>query len=219
MSIKEIRDKFSTAVERAYAWCIIICVILNLICWTLIGFGIGSLFGHAVLLGFIGSVIGLLLGYVLGDLFATSWCGFAASVIHISETNDSVAQKMETLCSLQKELLERISKVPETVSGDSESDGKKQAEVEKNQKKEDWEEKSEKIENLQNHFNYDEHKDVFEKLSTTKELLDYLESLDNKDEWFKNKVLFEVKEILLMEKIYGVNMYENALTKLKGLST
>lgn len=105
------------------------------------------------------------------------------------------------------------------MSGDSESDGKKQAEVEKNQKKEDWEEKSEKIENLQNHFNYDEHKDVFEKLSTTKELLDYLESLDNKDEWFKNKVLFEVKEILLMEKIYGVNMYENALTKLKGLST
>lgn len=93
MSIREIRNKFSTAVERAYSWCIIIFVIWNLVLGTIIGFGIGTFVRQPGVIGFIGAIIGLVVGSVLGDLVATMMCGFAASVIHISETNDKILSK------------------------------------------------------------------------------------------------------------------------------
>ena len=193
-------------------------ILSEVCCASIAGIKEHYLLGHALLLGFMGAVIGLLTGCILGNLAATSWCGIAATVIHISETNDSVNSKLETLCSLQKELLEKISKVPGSMAVDSQVSSKIQPKDDKNPKKENSEEKDGEIKTSQGHFNYDEHKTVFNKLSSTKELLDYLENLDNKDEYFRNEVLAKVKEFILIERIYGGNRYEDALRKLKELS-
>ena len=118
---------------------------------------------------------------------------------------------------MQKELLEKISKVPGSMAVDSQVSLKIQPKDDKNPKKENSEEKDEEIKTTQGHFNYDEHKTVFNKLSSTKELLDYLENPDNKDEYFRNEVLAKVKEFILIERIYGGNRYEDALRKLNEL--
>lgn len=107
----------------------------------------------------------------------------------------------------------------------SESDAKVRAETEYTLSKIEYEKKKKVSENLDkqkatfkdnNSFSYSEHEQVLSSFSNAKEILQYLESLNIQNDYFKDTILNSIKDIVEIERLYG-NQKEDVLKKLKEL--
>ena len=94
--IEWLRDKFASAITFFFVVAIIICTI----CGGILGYTIGETLGCLI-----GLAIGLFLGIISGILSF----GFFATIIHISESCDDMASKLDRLYSSQNYLAQNIS--------------------------------------------------------------------------------------------------------------
>ena len=94
--IEWIRDKFASTITFFFVVAIIICTI----CGGILGYTIGETLGCLI-----GLAIGLFLGIISGILSF----GFFATIIHISESCDDMASKLDRLYSSQNYLAQNIS--------------------------------------------------------------------------------------------------------------
>lgn len=94
--IEWLRDKFASAITFFFVVAVILCTI----CGGISGYSIGKALGCLI-----GLAIGLFLGIISGILIY----GFFATIIHISETCDGMARKLDRLYSSQNNLAQNVS--------------------------------------------------------------------------------------------------------------
>ena len=108
--IEWLRDKFASAITFFFVVAVIICTI----CGGILGYTIGETLGCLI-----GLAIGLFLGIISGILSF----GFFATIIHISESCDDMASKLDRLYSSQNYLAQNISAAVSNDKSSSENTG------------------------------------------------------------------------------------------------
>ena len=101
-----LRDKFAPAITFFFVVAVILCTICGGISGYIIGKALGDYNNNY---GGIGCLIGLPIGLFLGIISGILSFGFFATIIHISESCDDMAYKVDRLYSSQNNLAQNVS--------------------------------------------------------------------------------------------------------------
>lgn len=104
--IEWLRDKFASAITFFFVVAVILCTICGGISGYTIGKALGGYYNNY---GGIGCLIGLAIGLFLGIISGILSFGFFATIIHISETCDSMVSKLDRLYSSQNNFSQNVS--------------------------------------------------------------------------------------------------------------
>ncbi|MBQ1591090.1 MAG: hypothetical protein II077_03505 [Treponema sp.] len=121
--IEWLRDKFSTAINIFFVLYVAFATIFGGIVGYITGKGMGGYYHDYGVIGcFLGLIAGLMIGIVVGILAF----GFFATIIHISESCDTMIRKLDSLNYYQKDFAQNVTSA---VAGNKGSSGNNSSDV------------------------------------------------------------------------------------------